>query len=619
MSLLSALGWAPQVLCVTLVGAAVGVKAIRTVAPDVLYTRIGPFLQRLAQSRALVPVRWIYTGVQVAAYLVVTVYRTVIHPVVKWPACILLFPLRWLFEAFQTTALIVVGNILNLVPTKWVYAVGNWLFESNGVFENHRFGVCLAHSLFPCVNNGPAKVLFSLSDHIARAAEAARRDDMKRSILERYKNAGLSGADCSTRTSDRVCQRIEQARRVLLAANTDLRALLTLATPDLRTTYLQGRAQTKRKANNPWRVQKRRLRTKMFQMPGLVALMLHYTRLVKSTAAGRCRIFLISTSIGALGSFGVDGAETRNPDESIYSEGIKELLSKNIFRHWIIDIPDRATAWHLHRDEGSAQITIDSATSAGELSTTAAGVRLTDEQLTVAGHTFVSNEYIHKVMALEKERRRLAGDDAEVYEIFFNNCQTLWTNGMLDLLMCKCAETDRESDRLLSIEEAMPDRDWHTSVAELGMSFPIALGRRGYLPMGLWVRWVSNLVCVLQELNYYAFGPALYGLDLTFGSNRLRGFSLLAMLILHPIFVYKYHGTLAPSPFEWADLGVGLVAGFWVRSLRTRTLRQTPVQPPGETCWSGYFSQLYEKSENGEIEGAELDQAVMEFLRSDYP
>lgn len=188
---------------------------------------------------------------------------------------------------------------------------------------------------------------------------------------------------------------------------------------------------------------------------------------------------------------------------------------------------------------------------------------------------------------------------------------------MLDLLICKCAATGREGQSPLSIEKSMLDRDWHTSLVELGVSFLISLGRRGYLPMGFWVRWLSILICVVHELNNYVFGSALYGVEMMFSSDRLRSVSFLGMLSLHPVFTYLYHGSLTPSPFEWADLGIGLIAVSWIHSIRRNTLLQAPVRP--EICWSGYFAQLYEKSENGGIDKAELDQNLIEFLRSDYP
>lgn len=144
------------------------------------------------------------------------------------------------------------------------------------------------------------------------------------------------------------------------------------------------------------------------------------------------------------------------------------------------------------------------------------------------------------------------------------------------------------------------------------MSFLISLGKRGYLPLGYWVRQISILTCISQGFNTFVFGPVGPVFAEMFGLECLESMSLLPMICLHLYFNFIYRRNPLPSPLEWTDQGIGLITLSWIRSIRKSCFNQTPSRP--KICWAGFFAQLYEKSKNGEIDQTQLKKDLATFL-----
>jgi hypothetical protein len=237
----------------------------------------------------------------------------------------------------------------------------------------------------------------------------------------------------------------------------------------------------------------------------------------------------------------------------------------------------------------------------------------------------------------------LAGQ--EVYDLVNNNCHSLFTNGMLDLLICRCNSTvydeprdkhkdkdtliDQEADEIgrgdlgtrkvpripSSILETALHRDQIIAYSNLFMSAMIALGKRSILPLGLWRPWLSIAAYVFKEFNLSIVGPVSPAMTALYGSNKRAFYSFLAVIPLHTVISFMYHRRIAPSRLEWIDMGIGIGAMYWVRRIRRSAFCVEPVQPT--MCWSSFFSQLYEMSEHGEVDKTQLEEDIKAFLHTE--
>lgn len=216
---------------------------------------------------------------------------------------------------------------------------------------------------------------------------------------------------------------------------------------------------------------------------------------------------------------------------------------------------------------------------------------------------------------------------------------------MLDLLICRCDSTvfdeprdkpndkdtrsDQEADEIgrgdlssrkgpripSSIAETILHRDHIIAYSDLFMSAMIALGKRRILPLGLWRPQLSILAYVLKEFNLSIFGPVFPASTALYGSNKMAFYSFLAVIPLHTVISFMYHRRIAPSRLEWIDMGIGIGAMYWVRRIRRSAFCVEPVQPA--MCWSSFFSQLYEMSENGEVDKTQLEEDIKTFLHTE--
>lgn len=205
---------------------------------------------------------------------------------------------------------------------------------------------------------------------------------------------------------------------------------------------------------------------------------------------------------------------------------------------------------------------------------------------------------------------------------------------MLDLLVCSCDSTvceesyeevdeigrsdlsTRNGTRIpSSIRETLLHRDWIVAHSELCMSVIIALGKRNILPLGLWWPWPSTLQAILKEFNLSIVGPISPALKALFESNKRAFCFLLAVIPLHVVISFMYHWRIASSRLEWIDMGIGMVAISWVRRIRTSNFCVKPVQ--SAMCWSSFFSQLYEMSENGAVNRTRLEEDIEAFLHTE--
>lgn len=238
-----------------------------------------------------------------------------------------------MYGTLRNTAVFLLERVIYLLP-HWLQnalvSATLWIAERDTVLGDQRTAAVLYHSLFPYLNNDPAKTLFSLFMHIDHAIERSRKDNVIRYILKRYKEIGLNGTPCFSTSSNH-----------------------------------------------------------------------------------KAEVKLISTSLGVIDSFHTSSARTRNQvddvaiasptnqNKSIFLEGLEELMSKEIYRHWIIDIPNRRMTWHLVRDEHCASTKIECANSPEILNTAVLGVRLRGKDSKPLRSTFVSNEYIIRIIEIE--------------------------------------------------------------------------------------------------------------------------------------------------------------------------------------------------------------------------
>lgn len=267
----------------------------------------------------------------------------------------------------------------------------------------------------------------------------------------------------------------------------------------------------------------------------------------------------------------------------------------------------------------------------------AMGVNLGGSQQQPLGQTYVSNDYINQLIEIESrsiirlnslhcfqnagnsdqdERRKTSGQTD--YSLTDNNCQTLWIQGMLDLIICNCDDRPRSTtfgawpSTIAQRKEIM---DWETAPAKLVMSLFLALAKRGNLSLLLgrplrqpW--YVTWSVFIVQELEAASLvSEAIRPTDSLHPDPQ--GFP--TFWILHVICgALSRRSTSWSSLFEFVDIAVGVGALLWAKNVRKRLQDQIPTQPG--MCWSGLFFQLYENSSRKGKVSQQLKDDVSQFL-----
>ena len=199
---------------------------------------------------------------------------------------------------------------------------------------------------------------------------------------------------------------------------------------------------------------------------------------------------------------------------------------------------------------------------------------------------------------------------------------------MLDLLICSCdptvyeesygegEEIRRDGPRIpSSITETLMHNNWIIAYVGLVISLVKAAGTRDIIPLGFWRPWLwpSTFACTSTGLGTCVrFNRVLMLLS---KSNKRAFYFLCALTLLHILIGIPYRSGMAPSPLEWVDIGIGIAIITWIKRIRRNILSVKPVQPA--MCWSSFFSQLYEMSENGQVSRTQLENDIEAFLHTE--
>ncbi|KAI7772993.1 hypothetical protein LA080_012584 [Diaporthe eres] len=371
--------------------------------------------------------------------------------------------------------------------------------------------------------NGPRNCVITMSRHIKLVADNAKKDEWKKEILQQYGNLNTSATPCKQHSP------VDGAKVYLYSKSLD----------GVNSSNLSTRGENVED-------DQRGMRAPNFSVEEL-----------QQSGSENIQYWFI--------------------------EALQELMEEAQYRHWIINIPTRDLAAHLHRGENSASSVIDIGPSSEILAGAAAmGVNLGGSQQQHLGHTCVSNDFINQLIEIENERRKASGQTD--YSLTDNNCQTLWIQGMLDLIICNCNDRPRSTifgawpSTIAQRKEIM---DWETAPAKLVMSLFLALAKRGNLSLLLgrplrqpW--YVTWSVFIVQQLEAASLvSEAIRSTDSLHPDPQ--GFP--TFWILHVICGALSRGSTSwSSLFEFVDIAVGVGALLWAKHVRKRLQDQIPTQ-----------------------------------------
>ena len=161
---------------------------------------------------------------------------------------------------------------------------------------------------------------------------------------------------------------------------------------------------------------------------------------------------------------------------------------------------------------------------------------------------------------------------------------------------------------------------WISAYLSLFTYLMIALGKRNILSLGLslglWRPWPWASILFLVSNQIALSAPVSVTSAALFQLNKRAFCFLSALVLLHTVISVNYRFRMAPSSLEWVDMGIGIVTISWIIIIRRNNSRVKPVQPA--MCWSSFFSQLYEMSENGEVSRTQLEDDIEAFLRPEW-
>lgn len=242
-------------------------------------------------------------------------------------------------------------------------------------------------------------------------------------------------------------------------------------------------------------------------------------------------------------------------------------------------------------------------------------------------------------------------EDLQDYDVVRNNCQGLWQQGMLRLIVCTCDSNSIRLDELVSIQDKVLDKSWSHSQCALAMSLLIALAKRKYIPwLGpfFWLPWAHRILFLAEEITewiepylflyipaklYFEFRKASIDhsqhnerdsktvLDLSYRSRINRPTSramswfrptMFALYALHIPLGWYWRSSSSWSYLEWLDIGIGAVAQLCI--LASRTIASRHRGHRRGYCWAGIFAQLEQKCVSGTMSKESLTAKVLDFL-----
>lgn len=374
-----------------------GFKMLMVTSPDFLYSQVIPAIGKVRKSferlavtiQSSTAIRYLRLPLKI---LLIPLKVTLL--LAKWPARLIFATLRLTFGVIVS---IVTGFAVRAFDTlpfscqvwvmKALHSADDWVMKGK-VLEDQRIGPFVFKSVFPFLGNGPYKMLLSLLDHINHADEESHCSKTRSSVLERYKDFALDHDVCVFRCFNKqaAVELISTSIGPMIPPDKDSRQSRQEQNQKLRSTLhrrLKPRLKSIRTMRN-WRISR--------------------TAKLQSMSKPRRRMLRQlqrkSLEIGLWSS--VDQNLTRKTS-SVFLEGITELLEKEIYRHWIINIPKRRMAWHLHRNANDANIKIECGKSAKHLESRAMGSSLIAKTPQRVGYTYVSKDFIRFVMGAERK------------------------------------------------------------------------------------------------------------------------------------------------------------------------------------------------------------------------